>query len=265
MTMLAVSTPVFEGPLDLLLHLIEREELEITSVSLVQVTDQYIGMLRAQAREPAADGEQPARGVSQIDLRALAEFVAVGAKLLFLKSRALLPRSPDQIAEDELIAEEIATDLTAQLEEYRAYKNAASYLRELEESGHRSFPRIAPPPADWAPTGLEQVTMKKLLAALAKALERLPPEPEPERLRRQVLNIVERREALLSRVKRTGRLPFARLIEDCESRFEAIITFLAILDLLKTDELRADQESAFGDIMLTSNEHPHVHTEETTA
>lgn len=248
MTMLAVSTPVFEGPLDLLLHLIEREELEITSVSLIQVTDQYIASLRAQ---------------DQIDMRALADFVAVGAKLLFLKSRALLPRTPDQLAEDELIAEEIATDLTAQLEEYRAYKNAASYLRELEESGHRSFPRIAPPPSDWAPTGLEQVTMKKLLAALAKALERLPPAPEPERLQRQVLNIMERRETLLSRVKRTGRLAFARLIEDCETRFEAIITFLAILDLLKTEDLRAEQESAFGEIVLTSNDHPH--TEATTA
>jgi segregation and condensation protein A len=249
MTMLAVSTPVFEGPLDLLLHLIEREELEITSVSLIQVTDQYIGMLRAQ---------------DQIDMRALADFVAVGAKLLFLKSRALLPRTPDQLAEDEVIAEEIATDLTAQLEEYRAYKNAASYLRDLEEAGHRSFPRIAPPPSDWAPTGLEQVTMKKLLAALAKALERLPPEPEPERLRRQVLNIAERRETLLARVRVTGRLSFVRLIEDCETRFEAIITFLAILDLLKTEDLSAEQESAFGEIMLSTGQ-GHPHTEATTA
>ncbi len=248
MTMLAVSTPVFEGPLDLLLHLIEREELEITSVSLVQVTDQYIGMLRAQ---------------DSLDLRALADFVAIGAKLLFLKSRALLPRTPEQLAEDELLAEEIATDITAQLEEYRTYKNAASYLRDLEESGHRSFPRIAPPPSDWAPTGLEQVTMKKLLAALAKALERVPVEPEPERLQRPVLNIVERRQTLLARVKRTGRVAFAHLIEDCETRFEAIITFLAILDLLKSDDLHAEQESSFGEIMLTSLDHPH--TEATTA
>jgi segregation and condensation protein A len=244
MTMLAVSTPVFEGPLDLLLHLIEREELEITSVSLIQVTDQYIGMLRAQ---------------DSIDMRGLADFVAVGAKLLFLKSRALLPRSPDQLAEDEIIAEEIATDLTAQLEEYRAYKNAASYLRELDEASHRSFPRIAPPPSDWAPTGLEQVTMKKLLAALAKALERLPPEPEPERLQRQVLNIAERRQTLLTRVKRLGgRMAFTRLLEDCETRFEAIITFLALLDLLKTEDLRAEQEASFGEIILTSLDHPHT-------
>ena len=249
MTMLAVSTPVFEGPLDLLLHLIEREELEITSVSLVQVTDQYIAALRAQ---------------EQIDMRALADFVAVGAKLLFLKSRALLPRSPEQLAEDEMIAEEIATDLTAQLEEYRAYKNAASYLRVLEESGHRSFPRIAPPPSDWAPTGLEQVTMKKLLAALAKALERLPPAPEPERLRRQVLNITERREALLARVKHSGRIAFTRLIAECESRFEAIINFLAILELLKTEDIVAEQDASFGEIMLTPGAGRH-HTEASTA
>jgi segregation and condensation protein A len=264
MTMLAVSTPVFEGPLDLLLHLIEREDLDITTVSLIQVTDQYIAMLRAQALAPSEDGSPPTEA-RQIDLRALADFVAVGAKLLFLKSRALLPRSPEQLAEDELVAEEIAMDLTAQLEEYRAYKNAASYLRELEVSGHRSFPRIAPPPADWAPTGLEQVTMKKLLASLAKALERLPPTPEPERLRRQVLNIVERRQSLLARVRRTGgRLSFTRLIEDCQTRFEVIITFLAILDLLKTEDLRAEQDASFGEIMLTSiNGQPQ--TEATTA
>ena len=123
---------------------------------------------------------------------------------------------------------------------------------EASDAGHRSFPRIAPPPADWAPTGLEQVTMKKLLAALAKALERLPPAPEPERLQRQVLNIHERRQTLLARVRVTGRLSFVRLIEDCQTRFEAIITFLAILDLLKTEDLRAEQESSFGEIVLTT-------------
>ena len=88
--MLAVKTPVFEGPLDLLLHLIEREDFDITAVSLVQVTDQYVAALRSG---------------DSIDLRALADFVAVGAKLLFLKSRALLPRTPGQIEEDDREAE----------------------------------------------------------------------------------------------------------------------------------------------------------------
>ena len=100
--------------------------------------------------------------------------------------------------------------------------------------------------------------MKKLLTALGKALERLPPEPEPERLQRQVLNISERRQTLLERLRRTGSMAFTRMIEDCETRFEAIITFLAILDLLKTDDLRAEQEASFGEIMLTSVNHPHI-------
>src|SRR6266849_1640219 len=118
--MLEVQTEVFAGPLDLLLYLIEKEGFDITAVSLVEVTDQYIAALHAG---------------DSIDLRALAEFVAIAAKLLFLKSRALLPRTADQAGEDEREAEEIAQDLTAQLEEYRGFKQAASYLRELDESG----------------------------------------------------------------------------------------------------------------------------------
>jgi segregation and condensation protein A len=234
--MLAVHTPVFDGPLDLLLHLIEREGLDITTVSLVQVTDQYLVALRAG---------------DVIDLRALAEFVAVGARLLLLKSRALLPRSPDQLAADDLEAEEIAQDLTAQLEEYRAFKTAAGFLRDLDEQGHRSFVRVAPPPADWLPTGLEKVTLRRLLKALAKALDRLPPAPPPERIKRAMINIAERRELILSTVRnRGGTYAFSRLISECRTRLEAIVTFLAVLDLLKTETLVAEQSDAFGDIVL---------------
>ena len=233
--MLAVKTPVFEGPLDLLLHLIEREDLDITAVSLIQVTDQYVAALRA----PGA-----------IDLRALADFVAVGSKLLFLKSRALLPRTPEQMQADALEAEEIASDLTAQLEEYRAFKSAASYLRALDEAGHRSYIRVAPVPLDWLPTGLENVTMTKLLDALAKAIERIPPEPGPERLQRAVMNIGERRVSILAVVKRRGSVAFTRLLAECKTRYEAIVTFLALLDLLKTEDVRAEQSATFGDIVL---------------
>jgi segregation and condensation protein A len=233
--MLAVSTPVFEGPLDLLLHLIEKDDLDITAVSLVQVTDQYIALLRSGDR---------------IDLRALADFVSVGAKLLLLKSRALLPRTAEQIAADDLETEEIAQDLTAQLEEYRAFKDAAGFLRELDEAGHRSFARIAPIPAEWLPTGLERVTLRKLLATLTKALERLPSEPEPERLHRVVINVAERRELVLQALKTAGKASFLSLIAGSRSRMEAIVTFLAVLDLLKTEDLTADQSEAFGDIIL---------------
>lgn len=233
--MLAVRTEVFEGPLDLLLHLIEKEDLDITAVSLVHVTDQYMALLRTG---------------DHIDLRALAEFVAVGARLLLLKSRALLPRTAEQMAEDALEAEEIAQDLTAQLEEYRAFKGAASYLRELDDAGHRSFARVAPLPAEWMPTGLERITLRKLLGTLSKALERLPPEPEPERLQRVLINVGERRESVLQTVRLRGAVGFSALISECRSRLEAIVTFLAVLDLLKTEDLVADQEETFGEIAL---------------
>jgi segregation and condensation protein A len=236
-TMLPVRTPVFEGPLDLLLHLIEREDLDITTVSLVQVTDQYIAALRTQ---------------DCIDLRALADFVAVGARLLLLKSRALLPRPADQMNADDEEVEALATDLTAQLEEYRAYKGAASYLRELDATGHRSFTRVAPPPADWLPTGLETVTMNRLLAALSTALERLPAEPEPQRLPRQSINVAELRRNLLGLISNRGAVPFSHLIADCRTRLEAIVTFMAILDLLKTDELHAEQSASFGEIVIST-------------
>ena len=235
MTMLAVKTAAFEGPLDLLLHLIEREDLDITAVSLIQVTDQYLKALRS---------------TDQIDKRALAEFLAVGAKLLLLKSRALLPRTAGQIEADALEADEIAQDLTAQLEEYRAFKSAASYLRELDDAGHRSFTRIAPPPAGWLPTGLEKITMQKLLKALSPALERLPPALEPQRLQRALINVGERRLMILEAVRRRGNLGFSRLIAECHSRIEAIVTFLAILDLLKTEDLRAEQSTTYGEIVL---------------
>ena len=233
MSMLAVKTGNFEGPLDLLLSLIERNDLDITAVSLVQVTDQYLAALRS--------GEG-------IDFKALADFVAVAAKLLLIKSRALLPRSAEQVAQDELEVEEIAQDLTAQLEEYRRFKEAATFLRELDDRGHRSFTRVAPVPEDWLPTGLERVTLKKLMGYLQQTLQRLPAEPEPEQIARPLMNLTVRRDAVLGILRRQRSVTFARLLETASTRFEVIITFLAVLELLTTHEVECDQAGAFGEI-----------------
>ena len=129
------------GPLDLLLHLIEREDLDITAVSLVQVTDQYLAALRA---------------ADHIDLRALADFIAVGAKLIFLKSRALLPRArrtrapPRRWRRRPSPGPDVAPGGIPPLQGRRC-----PYLRELELMGHRSFVRAAPAGFDWLPSGIE--------------------------------------------------------------------------------------------------------------
>src|SRR3972149_550780 len=115
---------VFEGPLDLLLYLIEREELEITAVSLVQVTDQYLSYLRSG---------------DEIDATALAEFIAIGARLLLLKSRALLPRPPVD-AEPE---EDLGEDPVRRLREHRRSKEVAGALRAVEELGRCGSPPLA--------------------------------------------------------------------------------------------------------------------------
>ena len=124
-----VELEVYQGPLDLLLRLIEREELDITTVSLAVVTDQYLAYL-AEVRE---------RSAAQ-----LADFLQVAGRLLVLKSRVLLPRPEEQADGEELLADE--DDLVAQLREYKRFKETAARLREIEASGLRTYARAAPPP-----------------------------------------------------------------------------------------------------------------------
>ena len=116
--------------------------------------------------------------------------------------------------------------------------------------------RTAAPPVEWIPSGIERVTMKKLLHALSRALERLPAAtPPPERMQRAMINVAERRQMVLSFVQRPGSASFLRIIADCRTRLEAIVTFIAVLDLLKTDDLRAEQDASFGDIVLHLPDH----------
>ena len=125
-----VALPVFEGPLDLLLHLIERQELDITQVSLAQVTNQYLEYI-SQLREHDPDS--------------LADFMVIAAKLLLIKSRALLPRPPAPPSADETDGD-IGEDLVRQLIEYRRIKHAAQWLRDLEAQGRQSYIRLAHTP-----------------------------------------------------------------------------------------------------------------------
>ena len=230
-----LQLPVFEGPLDLLLYLIEREELDITAVSLVQVTDQYLSYLHA--------GEQ-------IDAAALAEFIVVGARLLYLKSRALLPRPP---ADDELL-EDVGDDLVQRLREYRRFKEAAATLRAIEEQGLHAYPRLAPPPALPLPTGLDGVTIDLLMDIVREALQRQPEEPPEVIVERHVITVEQKLAELSAALQRGKRLSFRAFISTCRSRIEVIVAFLAVLELINTLSLRAEQDGLFGDISLVALE-----------
>ena len=229
-----LALPIFEGPLDLLLHLVEREELDITNLALVQVTDQYMGYLRAQ---------------ENINLDALADFIYIGARLLLLKSRALLPRP--QVDEETLSEYEDPTeDLAHQLREYKLFKEAAGQLREIEQAGVHSYPRIAPPPELPAPLGLDGVTLDLLRDLVEQALTRVPEEePEPI-IRPHRVTVREKVAHIRDLVIEHGRLSFRDLISACHTRMEIIVSFMAVLELIKSRVLDAAQDEAFSDIVL---------------
>lgn len=233
-TAFQLQLPVFEGPLDLLLYLIEREELDIIAVSLAQVTDQYLSYLRS--------GEQ-------VDATALAEFIATGARLLLLKSRALLP----QPSSDDEDVEELGEDLVQRLREYRRFKEAAGMLQDIEAEGLRTYPREAPPPELPLPTGLDGVTLDLLAEIVREVLERQPDEePEAVVVEREEVTVEQKVAELTQALQRQPRVSFRSFVSSCRSKMEVIIAFIAVLELIKALRLEAAQDAPFGDISLVA-------------
>jgi segregation and condensation protein A len=220
-----IHLPVFEGPLELLLRLIEREDLDITAISLVAVTDQYLGAIRAE------QGTDP---------DALAEFVAIGAKLIYLKSRALLPRPPAVEADDALLDDEVGQELVELLVEYRRFKEVAQVLAERQEAGVRVYPRLAPPPAVPEGPGLQGVTVDAMRKIMLDVLRRLPAPPRHV-IRRDRVTMTTVIERVRDQLRRSGRVSFRKLLE-------VIVSFLAVLEMLKGGECDAAQATPFGDI-----------------
>ena len=201
-------------------------------MSLLAVTEQYLQQIRSQER---------------IDVSALAEFIAIGARLLLLKSRALLPRDEEQ-DEDEEEGSELA-DLVAALREYRRFKQAAEFLRD-RDGGHASYPRDAAPPTVPLPSGLDDVTLQSLADVIRDVLARLPEEPESSELELEPVRLADRIGSLVDRLERAPRVSFRALIEGARSRTEVIVDFMAVLELIKSRFLTAEQPEAFGEIEL---------------
>ncbi|MDP6605343.1 MAG: ScpA family protein [Dehalococcoidia bacterium] len=242
-----LQLPAFEGPLDLLLHLIERQELDITELSVLQVTEQYLTHLRSG---------------DQINLTALAEFVAMGARLLLLKSRALLAPSGVVVDGED---EDAAGDLVAALQEYRRYRRAAEHLRDLEDQHRTAYRREAAPPEVPLPSGLDDVTLDGLVDLFREVLERLPEEEELAEVEREPIRLADRISSVVARLEREPRLPFRGLIAGAETRLEVIVDFMAVLELIKLRFLEASQPDAFGEIELVRLEGAAAPSEETEA
>ena len=229
-----LQLPAFEGPLALLLHLLEQQELDITEVSLLAVTEQYLAHLRDTDR---------------LNLDALAEFITVGARLLLLKSRALLPRDPDEAppATDD---EDDPANLVRALQEYRRFKQAAEHLRMLEAEHRTGYRRSAPPPELPLPPGLDGVTLASLVDLFKQALTRVPDDRPARAIPRPRVRLADRMRALVDQLDRDGRTSFLALIGDAPTRTSVVVEFLAVLELIKVGYLAAEQGEVFGDIDL---------------
>ena len=243
--MLQLHLPGFEGPLDLLLQLIERRDLDITELSLVQVSDQflqYVDTLKSSSRR--ADAADPVA-------EQLAEFLAVGGRLMLLKSRRMLPGAEAVEADDD----EPGRELVQLLEEHQRYQDAVEMLGAIDRSGLRSFQASAPPPVDLEPPqGLpDSVTLdlltKLVQEALARAAGRAQSHPEVS-LKREPVTVQDKIDELQGRLRGGRRVSFREWIAEAETRTEVIVTFMAILELYKGSAIEMDQDDAYGDIII---------------
>jgi segregation and condensation protein A len=230
----SVNLPVFEGPLDLLLRLIEQEQLDITTVALAQVTDQFLEHLERIPEKPAAE---------------LAGFLVVAAKLLQIKSEALLPRPPERDPGEEDPAEALARQLML----YRQFKEAAAELATREKEGLRTYLRLShEPPVVDEQLDLGGLGLNELRAAMLDALADLPEGPnleqaaEPPKIR-----IRDKIRWIMDLMEREDHVSFNSLLSSAASRLDIVVSFLALLELVKDRTVIASQAEAFADIELS--------------
>lgn len=232
-----VALPDFQGPLDLLLNLIEQEQLDITKISLALVTDQYLAYLDI---------------LRAIDPDELTDFLVVAAKLILIKSEALLPRPPASIIDE--VEEDLGDELARQLQTYKRFKEIAAQLQAIEASGQRSFIRLAPP-LKLEPKLLPgEGSLADLLKAARKALSIKPPESAvDEVVSRQVVTIGQQMAHIRQQLTTRPSVSFQYLLQQSQSRIEVIVTLLALLELIKRHVIRVEQPDLFGEIMIHKN------------
>lgn len=240
-----VRLPLFEGPLDLLLHLIEKRQMEITTISLVAVTDQYLAYLQQWEAE-------------ELPVANMAAFVSIAARLLFIKSQSLLPRtSKEELTEEAESAAEMAEELQRHLVEYKLAKEIATHLRQREESGLQTHGRsglLAGIEAQlaWTPPTLVGLEVQSLATAFQRLLELRAKEAAngADFLPTARVTVKERINEIANLLKAKPSILLTEVIENESSRFVIIVTFLAVLEMWKHERIAVKQASLLGPILL---------------
>jgi segregation and condensation protein A len=233
----SVSIEHFEGPLDLLLQLIESEKMEITGISLLQVTEPFVKHVRENHGKIAPED--------------LADFLVVAAKLVYLKSKALLPHLYDPLLEE-------GPDLETQLRLYKTFVEASSKIALLEKLGKSSYARTYRVPKQEGPifTPPQGITGALLQELYRQAIRRIEPLIAlPKASMERAITIEAKIEQLRLRVGKLIQSSFHRFLSESQDRHEMVVSFLALLELIKQRIVNVEQENHFSDIRLTIN-HP---------
>ncbi len=228
-----LALPTFTGPLDLLLHLIERNEMDITVVSLANVAAQYMAQV-----EQMKEGK-----VGQ-----LIDFIAVGARLMVIKSRALLPVAPTTMVDEDEEEEDSAETLLRQLRLYKAFKEIAEFLTERDEQGFRTYLRLAPPPKVDASLDLSRVTLEGMRLKVLAAVARMQLRENSVSVAAPRKITIEGQIEMLRKAIKKKNLGFGELLSEETTRTELSVTLLAVLEMIKRHEVNASQTEMFGPI-----------------
>jgi segregation and condensation protein A len=232
-----VKLEVFEGPLDLLLYLIKRDEIDIYDISIERITRQYLEYLQA---------------FKELKIDIAGEFIVMAANLIYLKSRSLLPldqQPPEEDAEED----DPRWDLIRQLIEYKKFKEAASQLHDRALERERIFTRDGGSSAVTdAPLPLHEVGIFQLIHAFQEVIKRVEAREDLREIFGERFSVSDKIEKILERVGNGTRLRFSELFGQIVSRVEIVVTFLALLELIRLNQVRALQPKMFDEIEIAA-------------
>ncbi len=231
----AIRLPDFEGPLDLLLYLIRRNELDIYDIPVADVTRQYIEILGS---------------MEKLDLEIAGEFFVMASTLMYIKSRMLLPKK-DRGGNEDMEEDEVDPrwELVQQLLEYRRFKEVSAQIEALIIDTHDRFPRIGPrDTAEAAERPLKPVDRVELWNTFNQVLRRLAERIQEGEIHAENVTVADRMELVLQRMRHEPDFLFSELFEKTTTIPTIVATFLAILELTRLNQINIHQDTAFADI-----------------
>jgi segregation and condensation protein A len=227
-----VQLAIFEGPLDLLLHLIKKNEVSITDIPIASITEQYLATLEL---------------METLSLDVAGEFLVMAATLIHIKSRMLLPAGADETEEDE--GDDPRDELVRRLLDYQRFKDAADQLEQREVLSRDVFVRSATPVEEAAAPTFRELSVFELLNALRRVIDRLPKDVFHQ-VELEKITVREKMTLLLDKLRAQTRVFFEELFNEAKTRMDVVVTFLAMLELVKVRAVRIFQEELTGPIII---------------